>query len=125
MNTRRKKILRTGSILLGAGLLYAFVVQRIGFGIPCPFHALTGLRCPGCGVSRMCLALLRGDLGEAFVQNRCVLLLLPVLGYVAAAWCVGYVRRGERLLHGSAKAAAVLCAAALLFFGAVRNFIGW
>ena len=125
MNPRLKKLLRTGILLLCAGLLYAFLVRRFGVGVPCPVYALTGLSCPGCGVSRMCLALLRLDFAEAFRQNRCVLLLLPVFGYVAARWCVGYVRTGDRLLRGSAKIAAVVCVVLLIAFGAVRNFVGW
>lgn len=119
------KLLRTGILLLGAGLLYALAVSKIGFGVPCPIHALTGLRCPGCGVSRMCLALLRLDLAEAFRQNRCVLLLLPAFGYIAAFWCAGYVRSGDRLLRGSAKVTAIACVVLLAAFGIVRNLVGW
>ena len=118
-------ILRTAGILLCAGLLYALIYRITGFGIPCPVHVLTGWKCPGCGVTRMCLALLSGDVREAFFQNRAVLLLLPALTYIAAAGCAGYIRRGDRTLHGGTKWCAYAVAGLLLAFGAVRNFLGW
>jgi chromate transport protein ChrA len=31
-------------------------------GLPCVFHSLTGLYCPGCGGTRAVLSLLKGDL---------------------------------------------------------------
>jgi hypothetical protein len=39
----------------------------------CPFHALTGGYCPGCGSLRACQDLLTGHVGAAFGSN----LLLP------------------------------------------------
>ena len=125
MKTRLQKVLCTAAILLCAGLFYALLAHRTGWSVPCLFHTLTGFRCPGCGVTRMCMALLRGDLAEAFRQNRAVLMLLPFGVYVAAAWCVGYVRSGERLLRGAPKAAAWGIVAVLAAFGIARNFLGW
>ena len=125
MQTRVKKVLCTAAVLLCAGLFYAFFSMRTGLAVPCPFHTLTGLKCPGCGVSRMCLALLHADAAEAFRQNRAVLLLLPLGVYTAAAWCAGYIRTGSRVLHGAPKAAAWATAGVLIAFGIARNFFGW
>src|SRR5262245_31252568 len=36
---------------------------------PCPFHLLTGLECPGCGMTRAFAALFTGDLASAFLLN--------------------------------------------------------
>ena len=36
------------------------------FGYVCPFRALTGLPCPGCGMTRAWISLLHGDLSAAF-----------------------------------------------------------
>ncbi len=35
-------------------------------GIGCPIKFVTGVSCPGCGMSRACLWLLAGDIGNAF-----------------------------------------------------------
>ncbi|MEJ2246292.1 MAG: DUF2752 domain-containing protein, partial [Acidobacteriota bacterium] len=53
--------------VLGAGLASLF------FGIspdsialfPCPLHAITDIECPGCGMTRACIALARGDIPAA------------------------------------------------------------
>lgn len=45
----------------------------------CPFLALTGLYCPGCGTMRMLHHLTDGDVGEAFWMNPLGFVLLPVL----------------------------------------------
>lgn len=125
MNTRLRKVLCTAGILLCAGLLYALIFEKLGVGIPCMIYKLTALKCPGCGTSRMCIALLRGDLHEAFRQNRAVLLLLPAGVYTAAVWCVGYIRSGTRELCGAAKYVAWGMVIVLVSFGVARNFLGW
>ena len=34
--------------------------------IPCPFHELTGVSCPGCGMTRACVALSRAEFPAAW-----------------------------------------------------------
>ena len=49
----------------------------------CPFFAMTGLYCPGCGTLRCLHALLHADLRSAVDYNVLTVLLLPTL---LAAW---------------------------------------
>ncbi len=44
---------------------------------PCPFYALTGLYCPGCGTLRSLHALLQGDVLQALAYNSLAIVLLP------------------------------------------------
>ena len=37
--------------------------------IPCIFHSLTELACPGCGMTRACVALVQGKLGIAWYYH--------------------------------------------------------
>jgi hypothetical protein len=48
---------------------------------PCPFHALTGLHCPGCGTLRGLHQLLHGNLAAAFWLNPLTVLCLPWIAY--------------------------------------------
>ena len=38
-------------------------------GMPCGFHALTGLPCPGCGLTRSVVALFEGRVGESIMLH--------------------------------------------------------
>lgn len=49
-------------LAIGALVLLAWVLLRL----PCPIRALTGIPCPGCGMSRAWLAFVRLDLAAAF-----------------------------------------------------------
>ena len=75
----QKKILIIYGAILGAGVLYAFLILHTPFRIPCLFREVTGLQCPGCGTSRMALALMRFDIPAAFAYN-------PVAFFSFPAW---------------------------------------
>ena len=75
----QKKILIIYGAILGAGVLYAFLILHTPFRIPCLFREVTGLQCPGCGTSRMALALMRLDIPAAFDYN-------PVAFFSFPAW---------------------------------------
>ena len=73
-------------------LLYARNPEEQGFFPPCPFFAVTGLHCPGCGTLRGMHQLLHGNLLAAFGYNPFSMLMLPIIGYafvsalLAATW---------------------------------------
>jgi hypothetical protein len=51
----------------------------------CPFRRITGMPCPGCGMTRSFVALAHGDLGAALASNRLGPLLMAVFA-VALVW---------------------------------------
>ena len=109
--------------LAAIGAVYALAVSRMGFGIPCIFHLLTGLQCPGCGVTRMCLALLHLDLEAAYSYNAGVLLAMPVLLGLAVWYLADYIRYGSRPQPFLTKR-NILCLALVVYligFGVIRN----
>ncbi len=59
----------------------------------CPVFRVTGLRCPGCGMTRALLALVRGDVAAAFGHHPLSLVVLPV----GLAWAFLGWRRGALL----------------------------
>ena len=52
-----------------AGAAYLAWIRRGGFAVPCLFHEVTGLQCPGCGVTRMIRAVSESDLEAALYAN--------------------------------------------------------
>jgi hypothetical protein len=51
----------------------------------CQFHRLTGLNCPGCGMTRALYALLHGNFSAALRDNALFVLVLGALA-VRGAW---------------------------------------
>jgi hypothetical protein len=90
-----RKGLLTGSAALaaafGAWILYTFPPATTPYYPKCAFHVLTGLDCPGCGITRALHHLLHGRIGEAFALNP---LLFAIL--IAAACALPSLIRGHR-----------------------------
>ena len=90
---RLKKLLMNIFLLGMAGLLYGIFVSYTGLAIPCLFRKVTGLLCPGCGVTGMCAGYVQnGRFRFARWQN----LILYVS--VAALVIFGVVRNLVRFL---------------------------
>lgn len=116
----QKTVLKAYLWILGIGGTYVLWIKRTGKGLACAVNASTGLLCPGCGSSRMFLALLRLDFGTAWRHNPVVLVLLLLWNLIAGAVFWGkpaFVRRAG-FLYGALFASI----AALAVFGVVRNF---
>ncbi|WP_255952510.1 DUF2752 domain-containing protein [Streptomyces odontomachi] len=125
-----RRLLVPGGLLVvvGAALAYVGAVDpnRPGHYPVCPFRALTGLWCPGCGGLRCARALVHGDLPTALGANA-----LAVAGFAACAvlWIAWVVRSAQgrpfavRLRPGHQWTVGTL----ILVFTIVRNFPlgGW
>lgn len=56
--------------------VYFIIYELLGFSIPCLFHKITNLYCPGCGVTRLLFSLLKLDFYQAFRYNPLIFVLL-------------------------------------------------
>ncbi|WP_353959560.1 DUF2752 domain-containing protein [Aequorivita aurantiaca] len=91
-----KKLFKLALILLFGGIFIFYFSHNPSthsLFIPCPFHYITGLFCPGCGSQRAIHSLVHGDLVGAFKFNPLLVLTLPILiyglGITAANWIFG------------------------------------
>ena len=93
---------RAFALVSAAAAIFASVVVRqidpSGTNIfpVCPFHAMTGLNCPGCGATRGMHALLNGDILGALHFNALLLVFVPLMIYGIAALAL-YGIRGRGL----------------------------
>ena len=91
-NARTPSRVRDTTLFVG-GLAFAVVLhvadpsEATSFPI-CPFYAVTGMYCPGCGTLRCLHALLHADLGTALDYNLLTVLFVPLL--VVAWLSVGF-----------------------------------
>lgn len=78
---------RLWGILLGVAGVLAIAWLRLGLPTPlCPLHAVTGIPCPTCGVTRGVRCLLHGEWVAAFLWNPLLMgILLGTLLYFCYA----------------------------------------
>jgi hypothetical protein len=66
-------------LLVGGVYLFYFEPGKTGFFPPCLFRTITGLTCPGCGVTRALHQILHGNFEAAFILNPLFLVSIPFL----------------------------------------------
>jgi hypothetical protein len=78
------------ALAVGAATLYVGAVDpnEAGHYPTCPFLALTGLYCPGCGGLRTVHALVHGDVHAALGLNALVVVMAPVAVLLWVRWLV-------------------------------------
>lgn len=82
-----------GAAAMGAGAtVFFFNPSTHGFYPVCLFHSLTGLNCPGCGMTRALYALLHGNVRVALKDNALFVLTLAAL----AVWGARFIFRKMR-----------------------------
>ena len=87
--------------------------------IPCPFRAVTGWKCPGCGITHMVLCLARLDFAGAYAENPFLTVTLPVLACITAG---DLLRRIKGKKAGKLQMTVQYAyLTALLLFGVWRN----
>lgn len=125
-DTPKKRLLRVA--LIGGGLLallvgYGVFYNVTGFGIPCMLHEVTGLECPGCGLTRAIAAVVRLDLAAAFGFNALWPLYAAYFLWGGLGMAMAYVKRGEAgYLPGKTWMHAVILSAVVLY-GILRNLL--
>lgn len=108
---------KAGAAVVCAGLFYGYVLIPMGVRLRCPFRVVTGLRCPGCGVTDLCLALLHGRFCQAPGYNWGLTLSLPALAWLWSRHLRGRTGRADRRVT----AGVLIWLAA---WGVIRNLTG-
>lgn len=118
---RLARLIITACAVFLCGLGYAALCLALGTAIPCLFYSATGFLCPGCGVTRMCLSLLRLDVRTAWQLNPGLFLLLPVLAAAALRLAFRYVKTGSLRPGRAMNLVLWACVVWLLTWGVLRN----
>lgn len=108
-----------GAVAVGSAYLLVNDPTKGHTFLPCPFRALTGLDCPGCGATRATSSLLRGQVADALGYNVLWCALIPL---VVWAWVVEVRGGWARARHPfRSKTFGVALVAVALVFTVVRN----
>lgn len=99
--SRINKKIYLGLFLIGGGVIYLKVfIPVTGLSIPCVFNHVTGLYCPGCGMTRASLALFSGDIYQSFRYNMLIFILLPLLILFYVLEKKGKVKLSQSIMFG-------------------------
>lgn len=110
MTAKKRAVRRLCALLAAVGVLVLLY--------HCPFRYFFGTACPGCGMTRALLAVLRGDLSAAFGYHPLWPFLLPVGMYM------GLCANGMRVPHRQQNVYIVFLALVLLCVYAARVLSG-
>lgn len=112
------------SVLVVAGLItvYFFDPHHSSIYPVCPFHQLTGLECPGCGMLRGTYELLHGHLLTALHDNALLILTLPFLGWLAGRYLLRLARGRSTADIQLSPTWLWLWVCAMVVFTVLRNF---
>jgi len=90
---------------------------------PCPFRAVTGWYCPGCGMTRALHRLVRGDFTIAAQYNLLLVALVPLAFYAILQWAAStYGWCGGRLKPMKfTKPVWISCIAIVTAWAVLRN----
>ena len=114
-----------GATALGIGaMVFFFNPSTHKFYPVCLFHALTGLNCPGCGMTRALYALLHGNLLLALKDNALFVASLVALAAWSARLVIKKMRHQPATLKIPPKILWPLLLLAILF-GMLRNLPGF
>jgi hypothetical protein len=114
-----------GATAIGVGAtVFFFNPSTHGFYPVCLFHSLTGLNCPGCGMTRALYALLHGNLRLALKDNALFVLTFaaPILASVRFLW--QKAKNRPAAFNVPAKFLWLFLAAAFIF-AVIRNLPGF
>lgn len=105
-------------VLIVIFLIYAILIISFDIGIPCVFYEITGLYCPGCGITRLCLSLFEGDVYQAFRYNPIIFIDLPILFIL---FVLNIFFKKNKNIKKITDVIIIFLATITIIFGVIRN----
>ena len=121
INHNNKKRIRNFIIFFIIGIIYYMIVRQTGYAIPCMFRKITGLKCPGCGVTTMCMCIGRHDFKGAYNANQFLFVTGPLL-LLDLIYLTLRTNRKNKFVKVN-HFLEILYMVALMIFGVARNLI--
>ena len=120
---KEKTILSTLLLILLLLIIYIFIIKIFNIIIPCPINHFFHIDCPGCGLTRMFLSLLDGNIYSSFRYNMFMFLLLPIIFILFIDLIISIIIKKDSLIIKMPKYIYVVVLIFSLLFGIFRNII--
>ena len=114
-------IIKPMFVIISIGLIYAVFYALTDIGIPCFFNKITGLKCPGCGITHMCMNILKLDFYNAFKDNPAIFSLSPFWLIAFIYQIIHYIKTGDRKLVKPVNILIWISLIILIIWGVLRN----
>ena len=89
--------------------------------IPCIFHFLTNLYCPGCGITRMFLSIFRLNFYQAFRYNQLIFIVLPFIVFILVNYIYSLKYKKIPLIKKIPEFVWYIFIVVFILFGIIRN----
>jgi len=109
--------------LIAVILGYGYINYKYGIGFPCMSNKIFGINCPGCGMTRAAVAMMRLDFYQAIEYNAFSIILLPLLFIMAIAFIWESIFKKPTFIYKIPVAFLVILFSAFVIYGIIRNFI--
>ena len=111
-------------IILIIGFFSYFILGKIfDFYIPCPVYSITGLYCPGCGVTRMFISIFKLDFYQAFRYNQLTFIMLPFFLILFIDYLISIKKNKNSLYKRIPTFVWIILIIVFMAFGIIRNII--
>ena len=104
-------------------IIYLSVVALTGHGIPCFFRRLTGLQCPGCGMTHAIFSFIHGNYAEAIRYNILSVTICPLIGLFLIIKSIKYINTGEEEFTYIDVFFLITCLITCVLFFILRNHL--
>lgn len=117
---KRTMLIAAITLSLIAGVIGLIAIKsKYGHGIPCPYFELTHLYCPGCGATRMLVAICNGNMYQAFRYNALLFISMPAVIIVYIYQSIYYIMNGK--LSNHINNVLTIYFILLVVYGVIRN----
>ena len=121
MKKRIYKVLLFNVLLFLVFITYYVINQKTNFYIPCVFRLITGLKCPGCGITHYLFDMVNLDFSSAFMDNPLVFIYLPLFLIYYVIGTYNYIKYNDRNKIMIPNYVSYILIIMALIFGVVRN----
>ena len=124
MKKKKKKVLLIYLVLLIIFIAYYILNKTTGFYIPCIFHEITGLDCPGCGITRCLFDLVNLRIKDAFLVNPLVFIYLPfIIVYFLYKSYLYIYNKKDKILVKIPNYVMYIILVITIIYGVLRNIV--